>query len=641
MSLNGTVTKPIGQRDGDDRTEHDSSGSTQASSRIWLIALILTPLLIYGCWRAPFLDFDDRLFILDNPALKLDAPWSETFRRDIDYLYMPLTYLSLRIDHAISALFAGTMDAADAWAMEIRFGNVLIHAGAALMAWWLMRGLKASAPLAGFVAAAFALHPTVCHSVCWPIQRKTVLAAFFGYAALGVYVRGTSARHVAGAALLHALAVLSKASAFGLLPAIAVWELLGRPDLDASKPRLPLLSRGFADWRGAALRLSPWVLTLAAAYWNQITVVRSMSTSAPPLVGGSYWTVALTDVPVLLRYVVNFIWPLHLSAEYGLPAVVSVFDTELWLCGLALGAFVALTFFLARPERRRMMVFAWLAFLALLFPALNFFGKYNLMADCHAYLSTPAFWLVVGLAAEGAAARMPGLIPQPRRAAAAAVAVLSVALAAGSASRSTVFASAEAMYTDCAQKEPRCAVGRMILGNIMHAKAQRQFAAGDLNGEKISRRRELEELEACVNGYLFERCRMTDVYLSLARAYYEYGRMDEASANLQLARNSWQGMDRNQGSLAMWLAGLINADKGDFIKAYRDFDGALALAPQNTFIWLDRTKALLALGEKFQKSGENESAKNSFEAAQAGLQSVPKSDPVYADLENMLKQAPH
>ena len=591
-----------------------------------LALLLLTPLLLWGCLAAPFSELDDQLFINSNPALQPEAPWSDVFRRDLDPLYMPLNYLSLRLDRTfIAPLFSG-IAGENAWPAAIRFINLLLHVGVALLVWWLMCGLGASPGVAAFVTVAFALHPTACHAVCWPIERKSMLAAGFGFAAVGVYMRGNSPKHIAGAAALHLLALLSKPSAFGLLPIVVVWEILGRPTLTTNPTEIR------QSLNTTLLKLAPWVVCAALALWNQVHV---LSPVALPPIGGSLFTVALTDLPVLQRYIINFICPVRLAAEYGLPGVVSLADSRLWLAVVFLTVFVGGTLWVAGRGQRRVVLFGWLWFVGALGPALNFVAKNNLMEDCHAYLSAPAFWLVVGLAIQGAAARIKDV--KLSRFATPALVVMALAMALASASRSYLFASTETLFADAAQKEPEGALSHLILAQLLRRKGDRQFAAGDRAAEKVTRDREMHELEAGISGTNFDRSRLvSSTYVWLARSYYEHGRVADANAQIENARHSPQGLDRELGSAVLRLKGLMAHDAGNDEQALKFFDGAQTFTPDATYIWLDRVHALLALQAKFIKAGDENGAANCATGLRQALNAVPADDPVHAEIERLL-----
>ena len=608
--------------------------STILTSLKWLTPLLLCPLILWGCWSAPLAELDDPVFIAGNRALKASSPWSDVFSRDIDLLYMPLSYLSLRIDRVVYEPLLTPYFKDTAWATGIRTTNLLLHILAAVLVFWLARGLGFSRALAGFITTAFALHPTVCQAVCWPIERKTILAAVFGYAAIGVYIRGTSWRHCAGSAVLHGLALLSKPSAMGLLPVVLVWEILGRPKLDPEIPDGAETSTR-SRWYVSALMLAPWLLAAGAAFVNQLEMVGPVKT---PLIGGSYWTVMLTDIPVLQRYVVNYLWPAQLSAEYGLAPVLTISDPRFWICFSTFAGLVVGTFWLAGRLRWRMVAFGWLAFVGALGPALNFVGKNNLMEDCHGYLSTPFFWSIVALSGNGAAQRL--RLSLPARFAPVTIALIACALSVASFSRGYLFRSTEALFEDASVTEPRSALARLIFAQMLRRKGDQEMLAGDTKAEMKTRFREMKELERGIAANLFDRSRLvTSAYTWLGRSYYEHGRPDDALKMFELAKHSPQGNDSEHAALIMRISGLIAFDGADFERALRLYDAAIKLMPNQTYIWIDRTRALLALADLKRKTGDSASADIALASARDALKAVPENDPVHKDLETLLGAA--
>jgi tetratricopeptide (TPR) repeat protein len=605
----------------------DPEQSTSPQEMRWLLPLLLTPLLLWGCWNAPFLELDDIRLIKNNPHLKSEAPWSAVFDPRMDSIYIPLTFLAFRIERNVGeAILSGSLGER-AWPAAIRFGSLALNILAALAIWKLLRALKASPKCAGFVAAACALHPTVCHSVCWPMEEKTMLSAMFGFAALALYVSVKSRFHYFVAAGLYVLALLAKPAALGLLPVVLCWEFLGRPKLDGSFENTPL--RNPRELLPAALRALPWIVASLAAIFIQTKMVENDATLPP--IGGSLFTVAMTDVPVLLRYIINFIWPFGLSADYGLPAILSPADPKFLLSLICLLAIFGAIFFLAGKTQRRSVLFGWLWFVGALGPVLNFVGKNNLMADCYAYYSAPAFWLIVALSVEGIATKIP---TQSRSMlAAVGVAAFSVFLASLSAHRSSAFASTEALFEDSVRKEPQASLNHLLLAQILRARTDRYLAAGESEKHKEALHRELEELKAGVAGVNFDRTRLvTDSYIWLGRSYYENGKPDEATEALEKARHSPQGIDRTRAAAILRLMGLMAFDRGEFEQSVKFYDSALGLEPAQSQIWLDRTRALLVLRNKSKIAGDSAAAEKYLQEARKALNSVPAADPVRAKL---------
>ncbi|MBI5431734.1 MAG: tetratricopeptide repeat protein [Planctomycetes bacterium] len=152
-----------------------------------------------------FVHWDDTEYVAENAlvarGLTLDGLRFAFTHAQTNY--HPLTWLSHMLDCELFGLAPGAHHAVSA----------LLHALAAVV---LLHALHAASRAfwpSAWVAALFAFHPAHVESVAWVAERKDVLAALFGFATLGLWVRWTRARRPAtyGAALAcFALGLLSK-----------------------------------------------------------------------------------------------------------------------------------------------------------------------------------------------------------------------------------------------------------------------------------------------------------------------------------------------------------------------------------------------------------------------------------------------
>jgi len=139
---------------------------------------------------APVLDhgfsaFDDRTFLVENPALDAGLSgeglaWAAG--ATVDGNRIPLTWISFLIDQELHGLSPRGTHAT----------NVVLHALASALLLLALARLGAGLDASAFVAAVFALHPLHVESVAWAIERKDVLSgalfaatllAWAGYAA--------------------------------------------------------------------------------------------------------------------------------------------------------------------------------------------------------------------------------------------------------------------------------------------------------------------------------------------------------------------------------------------------------------------------------------------------------------------------
>ncbi|MBI2387539.1 MAG: hypothetical protein HYV14_16235 [Elusimicrobia bacterium] len=229
--------------------------------------------------RFPFLNWDDRVNVVDNARLAFDGP-GLSFMLSGSELghWQPLAWLSLALDRALWG----------ADPMGFHLTNVLLHAAGAVLLYLLARRLKLGELPSAFAALFWALHPLRVESVAWVTERRDVLC---GVAALGAalaYVRGLEdAAWRRRAFALTALAMTAKVFAV-VLP--AVWLILdlrlaGAPRWREKVPYLPLslaalalnlaaqdgsgASVSFADF-GVAHRLAQAFFGLAFYPWKTV-----------------------------------------------------------------------------------------------------------------------------------------------------------------------------------------------------------------------------------------------------------------------------------------------------------------------------------------------------------------------------------
>ena len=182
-----------------DRATPGASRGLRAALGLLLAALVC--LAFRPVFGAQLLNWDDDANLLDNPHFRgLSGEHLEwMFTTPSGGPYMPLTWLSLALDHAVHGLGEGFEQPE---AAGYHATNVLLHAlGAVLFIGLATRLLRAArgAPatpraardsaLFGFLAAAlFALHPLRVESVAWITERRDVLSGVFFVLAVRTYL---------------------------------------------------------------------------------------------------------------------------------------------------------------------------------------------------------------------------------------------------------------------------------------------------------------------------------------------------------------------------------------------------------------------------------------------------------------------
>ena len=238
--------------------------------------------------------------------------------------YHPVTFTT----HWIEGHLVGRDATCAPPAFPFHLVNILLHCGAAVLAWLILRKLKL--PGAWMAAAPFALHPINAETVSWISQRSSVLAgmlvlgsvySYLFFADDDVAIAPDQRWSLYGLSLvLFVLAMLSKSTAWAMPVCMLLllwWQR--RISLRHATPPFPFLMIGV-------------VLGLAAADFERV-VQRAVG---PEWDRGSAQRVILAG-QTLIFYLTKLIASVRLSALYGRwpISVVSLWPLLLVAGGLA------------------------------------------------------------------------------------------------------------------------------------------------------------------------------------------------------------------------------------------------------------------------------------------------------------------
>lgn len=327
-----------------------------------------------------FVNFDDDRNFLLNPHFRGFSAENLTWMSTNFQLghFHPLTWYSLALDYSLWGLNP----------IGYHLTNALLHAGSAILLFLIGKRLLAAALperpkqdiLWGSVVGAllFALHPLRVESVAWASERRDVLAGFFYFLTVLLYLRG---RRV-GAFACFAGALMSKILVASLPVALLLVDLY------------PL--RRSLSWRLLTEKIPFFALSLAAGLY---TVGRFGD-------GAASGTFADIDVSPLLRltlslfalafYLWKSVFPLGLAAQY----VHTVDPTPLTpVFAVGAAAFLALAI-LAYVRRRRWpgLGVGLTIFAITLLPVLSFLrlDPQQYVADHHSYLAVAGLCVLLG-----------------------------------------------------------------------------------------------------------------------------------------------------------------------------------------------------------------------------------------------------
>ncbi|HLM79538.1 MAG TPA: tetratricopeptide repeat protein [Terriglobales bacterium] len=366
---------------------------------IFCLLLALATIALYNSvTRAPFLNFDDQVYVTDNPQVRAGLTWNTVvwaFRTPKAFDWHPITWLSYALDWQIFGL-----DPAGYHTI-----NVLLHAANAVLLFLLLEGATGLAWRSLAVAALFALHPINVESVAWISERKTVLSMLFfllALAAYGWYTRRPGVGRYLVVTLAYVLGLMSKAQVitfpFALL-LLDYWplgrlaphparphEVGGEPAVAAAGPSFWKLIGEKVPWFALSAASAVITIKTGGAAFNYM--VLTDATRSKLSLGLRLGNAALSYV----KYLGKAFWPVNLAIVYPhLGPGISILGAVLSAFAIGAVSILALIF-----RRRRPFLVGWFWFLGTLVPMIGLVDiGVHAMADRYAYIPLLGIFVIV------------------------------------------------------------------------------------------------------------------------------------------------------------------------------------------------------------------------------------------------------
>jgi protein O-mannosyl-transferase len=149
------------------------------SCLVLFLVLVITAVLFSGVLTLGWTNWDDNLYIYENPLVS-EARLKDIFTRPADYnTYNPLVISSFALEWKL------VKDKPFLYHLD----NVLLHLLCTALVWFLCRKLGLSVWWSGFTALLFGIHPMRVESVAWITERKDMLFALFYLTSILFYIR--------------------------------------------------------------------------------------------------------------------------------------------------------------------------------------------------------------------------------------------------------------------------------------------------------------------------------------------------------------------------------------------------------------------------------------------------------------------
>jgi tetratricopeptide (TPR) repeat protein len=364
---------------------------------ILCLLLALGTLALYSpVTRAPFLNYDDSVYVTDNPQVRAGLTWNTvvwTFRTPKALDWHPITWLSYALDSQIFGLNP----------VGYHTTNLLLHAANAVLLFLILESVTGLAWRSLAVAALFALHPINVESVAWIAERKNVLSMFFflvALAAYGRYARRPSVGRYLVVTLAFVLGLMSKAQVitfpFALL-LLDYWPLCRlRPSEGVGSHSAVALSRSSSSFWTLIAEKVPWfALSAASAFITMRTggaafsYIELTDATLPKL---PLWIRLETAAIGYVKYLGKAFWPVNLALVYPHPGLA----VNKLAAVLSVLAIIAVTALAVIFRQRRPLFVGWFWFLGTLIPMIGIvtIGDHA-MADRYAYIPLLGIFVIV------------------------------------------------------------------------------------------------------------------------------------------------------------------------------------------------------------------------------------------------------
>jgi tetratricopeptide (TPR) repeat protein len=359
-----------------------------------LFLIVAATVFVYANSLSGAFVFDDTKQIVGNPALRFwgnilraftSDVWSfqrGTLTKDVPPpYYRPLFTAYLTVNYKLFGL----------WEPGWHLMNLLVHTGATVVVFFLIKRLSGDRLIATLAALVFGLHPAHVESVSWISGIPDPLAALFFVPSLIWYVRYREEgdrKFLIASVIAYGLAALCKETPLTLPLVFIVWELT------RAGTRQSLGARG----REILLRLIPYAVVAGAYLVLRFAVLGRISWKHPFMARVPDSAIWMTVPYVFVSYLRHLVAPFYLSLIYGTSFVTTATDPRFFI-PVALIVVLAI---LLWTNRKKFSGASWTALaliVAPLLPVLNLrvFHYEYIIQDRYLYLPSIGFCYLIAI----------------------------------------------------------------------------------------------------------------------------------------------------------------------------------------------------------------------------------------------------
>jgi len=386
-----------------------------------LLLIFLATTLIYLPFINSSLFWDDEQFIYSNQHVKqfaLKEIFSESTTSgagEPSNYYRPLTTLSFAVDHLLWGLNP----------IGYHLTNLLLHAGAGMMLYLVLKQLKIIQKPALLITLLFIIHPIQTETVSYANSRGDSLFTLYGLMGLwcllkllktqqqntkefslkmgSVVMQLSSNSLVLGAIGFYVLSILSKEIGLAVMGlyflSVIYWWMSCFRDQSSQALLTNKLSIFFKKYSHPTLTLAATVLIASGYLWLRSGPLKFQESINPYPPGHPYGDSLLvrlsTFFKVIFIYLRLLIAPLQLHMERTTALVLSPFS--IWTFGVI--ALTLTTTFLGYREYKRchqpLIWFGSFWFLVMLIPVSGIVPINDILYEHWLYLPSVGFWMVM------------------------------------------------------------------------------------------------------------------------------------------------------------------------------------------------------------------------------------------------------
>jgi tetratricopeptide (TPR) repeat protein len=373
-------------------TETPARGVLDQSRALFLI--VAATVLAYANSLSGAFVFDDTKQIVGNAALR---SWSNVLRaftsdvwsfqrgtltKDIPPpYYRPLFTAYLTFNYKLFGL----------WEPGWHLMNLLVHCGATVAVFFLIKRLSDDRLIATLAALVFGLHPAHVESVSWISGIPDPLAALFFVPSLIWYIRYRTdgdQKFLFASVIAYGLSTLCKETPLTLPLVFIVWEVT------RTKARQSFSARG----REIIFQMIPFAVVAGAYLAIRFSVLGRISWKHPFMAQVPDSAIWMTVPYVFVSYLQHLTAPFYLSLIYGTSFITSATDPRFLLPVALIVALVVLLW----TYRKKLTGQIWTALaliVAPLLPVLNLkvFHYEYIIQDRYLYLPSIGFCYLIAI----------------------------------------------------------------------------------------------------------------------------------------------------------------------------------------------------------------------------------------------------